>query len=215
MNNICCSRKNSTSVKLNDEPPLMNRPELTKGTATPSNTHFLGGDDKLPNSVVFSESVSISFNTLPKERFTEAPILIAPDWDLPFELITSLPKKDAKSRLNRGYIAKNLTLKFETKKELRISPPIICSDLKIHIKTDSEQRKRMKHFPRTSGSIALQDQLSELIIDKTMCIWPIVSFRHSQSDARAPTGDTMEPYTQQEKSSIQDSIGPPYYKGCP
>ncbi|GJU55275.1 reverse transcriptase domain-containing protein [Tanacetum coccineum] len=35
---------------------------------------------------VFSEECVESFNTL-KRRLTEAPILIAPDWDLPFELI--------------------------------------------------------------------------------------------------------------------------------
>ncbi|GJT71018.1 reverse transcriptase domain-containing protein [Tanacetum coccineum] len=35
---------------------------------------------------VFSEECVDSFNTL-KRRLTEAPILIAPDWDLPFELM--------------------------------------------------------------------------------------------------------------------------------
>ncbi|GJS36078.1 reverse transcriptase domain-containing protein [Tanacetum coccineum] len=36
---------------------------------------------------VFSEECIDSFNTL-KRKLTEAPILIAPDWDLPFELMT-------------------------------------------------------------------------------------------------------------------------------
>ncbi|GJT30209.1 reverse transcriptase domain-containing protein [Tanacetum coccineum] len=52
---------------------------------------------------VFSEECIDSFNTL-KRKLTEAPILIAPDWDLPFELMCeciSLPKKDAKARLMR------------------------------------------------------------------------------------------------------------------
>ncbi|GJS91922.1 hypothetical protein Tco_0774558 [Tanacetum coccineum] len=44
---------------------------------------------------VFSEECVDSFNTL-KRKLTEAPILIAPDWDLPFELI-----KDSKARLMR------------------------------------------------------------------------------------------------------------------
>ncbi|GKD78621.1 reverse transcriptase domain-containing protein, partial [Tanacetum coccineum] len=35
---------------------------------------------------VFSEECIDSFNTL-KRKLTEAPILIAPDWDLPFELM--------------------------------------------------------------------------------------------------------------------------------
>ncbi|GKB48746.1 hypothetical protein Tco_0899499, partial [Tanacetum coccineum] len=45
-----------------------------------------------------------------------------------------------------SYCSKNLILKFETKKELRISPPIICPDLKILIKTNSRTKKSMKHF---------------------------------------------------------------------
>ncbi|GJT75964.1 reverse transcriptase domain-containing protein [Tanacetum coccineum] len=45
-----------------------------------------------------------------------------------------------------SYCSKNLILKFETKKELRISPPIICPDLKIRIKTNSRIKKSMKHF---------------------------------------------------------------------
>ncbi|GJV19511.1 reverse transcriptase domain-containing protein [Tanacetum coccineum] len=169
---------------------------------------------------VFSEECVDSFNTL-KRRLTEAPILIAPDWDLPFELMCDasdfaigavlgqrknkhfqpihyasktmneaqthytttekellavvyafekfrsylvmsksivytdhsaikylFAKKDAKARHMRLNIncSKNLTLKFETKKELRISPPIICPDLKIRIKTNSRTKKSMKHF---------------------------------------------------------------------
>ncbi|GJY19701.1 putative reverse transcriptase domain-containing protein [Tanacetum coccineum] len=47
----------------------------------PSNTHF---EKETP--FVFSEECIDSFNTL-KRKLTEAPILIAPDWDLPFELM--------------------------------------------------------------------------------------------------------------------------------
>ncbi|GJW82910.1 reverse transcriptase domain-containing protein [Tanacetum coccineum] len=59
---------------------------------------------------VFSEECIDSFNTL-KRKLTEAPILIAPDWDLPFELMCDasdfaigaylFAKKDAKARLMR------------------------------------------------------------------------------------------------------------------
>ncbi|GJU72121.1 reverse transcriptase domain-containing protein [Tanacetum coccineum] len=45
-------------------------------------THLLEKDTPF----VFSEECVDSFNTL-KRRLTEAPILIAPDWDLPFELM--------------------------------------------------------------------------------------------------------------------------------
>ncbi|GJS90446.1 reverse transcriptase domain-containing protein [Tanacetum coccineum] len=46
-----------------------------------------------------------------------------------------------------SYCSKNLTLKFETKKELRISPPIICPDLKIASDNSREQRKFNDAFP--------------------------------------------------------------------
>ncbi|GJV80582.1 reverse transcriptase domain-containing protein [Tanacetum coccineum] len=42
---------------------------------------------------VFSEECIDSFNTL-KRKLTEAPILIAPDWDLTFELILENPHQD-------------------------------------------------------------------------------------------------------------------------
>ncbi|GJT76106.1 reverse transcriptase domain-containing protein [Tanacetum coccineum] len=45
-------------------------------------THLLEKDTPF----VFSEECIDSFNTL-KRKLTEAPILIAPDWDLPFELM--------------------------------------------------------------------------------------------------------------------------------
>ncbi|GJS27706.1 hypothetical protein Tco_0488326 [Tanacetum coccineum] len=60
-----------------------------------------------------------------------------------------------------SYCSKNLILKFETKKELRISPPIICPDLKIRIKTNSRTKKSMKtfHLETLGSSFALQDQI--------------------------------------------------------
>ncbi|GKF68003.1 reverse transcriptase domain-containing protein [Tanacetum coccineum] len=45
-------------------------------------THLLEKE----TTFVFSEECIDSFNTL-KRKLTEAPILIAPDWDLPFELM--------------------------------------------------------------------------------------------------------------------------------
>ncbi|GJW81773.1 reverse transcriptase domain-containing protein [Tanacetum coccineum] len=55
-------------------------------------THLLEKDTPF----VFSDECLASFKIL-KKRLTEAPILVSPDWDLPFELIC-----DARSRESRG-----------------------------------------------------------------------------------------------------------------
>ncbi|GJR44536.1 reverse transcriptase domain-containing protein, partial [Tanacetum coccineum] len=47
----------------------------------------------------FSEECIESFNTL-KRKLTEAPILIAPDWDLPFELMLTLALADLGASIN-------------------------------------------------------------------------------------------------------------------
>ncbi|GJU47042.1 reverse transcriptase domain-containing protein [Tanacetum coccineum] len=66
-----------------------------------------------------------------------------------------------------SYCSKNLTLKFETKKELRISPPIICPGLEItRIQVNSRTKKSMKNSSRKNlGSIALQDQCTPSFAD--------------------------------------------------
>ncbi|GJY15350.1 reverse transcriptase domain-containing protein [Tanacetum coccineum] len=88
-----------------------------------------------------SEECIDSFNTL-KRKLTEAPILIAPDWDLPFELIIVYT-----DHLHQGSLCKK-----DAKRE-------DSCDLKIRIKTKSRTKKSMKAFPlRLLGSIALQDQ---------------------------------------------------------
>ncbi|GJU39830.1 reverse transcriptase domain-containing protein [Tanacetum coccineum] len=172
-------------------------------------------DGSLPISIektysnFFSEECIDSFNTL-KRKLTEAPILIAPDWDLPFELMCDAsdfaigavlgqrknkhfqPIHYASKTMNEAqthytttekellavvrmlrqdscggsYCSKNLILKFETKKELRISPPIICPDLKTLIKTNSRTKKSIEAFSsRKPGSVALQDQSTPWFAD--------------------------------------------------
>ncbi|GJR39697.1 hypothetical protein Tco_1215381 [Tanacetum coccineum] len=65
-----------------------------------------------------------------------------------------------------SYCSKNLILKFETKKELRISPPIICPDLKTQDQDKLEHKKSMKHFHlKPLGSVALHDQSTHWFSD--------------------------------------------------
>ncbi|GJS45501.1 reverse transcriptase domain-containing protein [Tanacetum coccineum] len=84
----------------------------------------------------FSKECIESFNTL-KRKLTEAPILIAPDWDLPFELLRT---------------------HSETKKEQQDSgPPIIFSDLKNPHQDKLENKEITKTFPlETLRSVALR-----------------------------------------------------------
>nr|GFC58213.1 reverse transcriptase domain-containing protein [Tanacetum cinerariifolium] len=62
-------------------------------------THLL----KKETPFIFSMECINAFNTL-KKKLTEAPILVVPDWNLPFELMSLkylLNKQDAKPRLLR------------------------------------------------------------------------------------------------------------------
>ncbi|GJT31876.1 reverse transcriptase domain-containing protein [Tanacetum coccineum] len=72
-----------------------------------------------------------------------------------------------------------------------------------------ENKEINEAFPlETLGSIALQDQSTPWAKKR--------SFRHSQCLATVdPWGTLMVPITQQERSSIQDAIGPTNFLGCP
>ncbi|GJS92588.1 reverse transcriptase domain-containing protein [Tanacetum coccineum] len=78
---------------------------------------------------------------------------------------------------------------------MRISPPRHLSDLKKSHQTNSRNKEINEAFPlETLGSIALQDQTLVILKAAHGTHWWV---------------DTMVPITQQERSSIQDSIGPP------
>ncbi|GJV63060.1 reverse transcriptase domain-containing protein [Tanacetum coccineum] len=156
-------------------------------------THFLEKETPF----FFSEECIESFNTL-KRKLTEAPILIAPDWDLPFELMCDAsdfaigavlgqrknkhfqPIHYASKTMNEAQTHYTTTEKellavvFETKKGAgESSPPIILSNLKIPPQ-DKLQRQRNQYeaFPLENlGSISTSDQstpCSVLISDKTL-----------------------------------------------
>ncbi|GJZ13296.1 reverse transcriptase domain-containing protein [Tanacetum coccineum] len=109
---------------------------------------------------VFSEECIDSFNTL-KIKLTEAPILIAPDWDLPFELILE--------------IALKTNSKQEIKKHI----------LSVYFLVDAPSRSKYRLGLQTANYHAGKFVIKDDLLGTLWC------------------------HTQQEKSSLQDSIGPP------
>ncbi|GJS52224.1 reverse transcriptase domain-containing protein [Tanacetum coccineum] len=231
----------------------------------------------------FSEECIDSFNTL-KRKLTEAPILIAPDWDLPFELmcdasdfaigavlgqrknkhfqpihyasktmneaqtrytttekellavvyafekvpdhnllyqklvyttiqhqVISFPRRMLKAKTHAGgaYCSKNRLLKFETKRGLRISPPIICPDLKTLIKTNSRTKKSMKHFPlELLVMLRLQDQsTSPLVIRR--CVSGQEALDILKACHSGPTGGHQVPKLHSKKVFDSGFFCPP------
>ncbi|GJV57388.1 reverse transcriptase domain-containing protein [Tanacetum coccineum] len=103
----------------------------------------------------FSEECIESFNTL-KRKLTEAPILIAPDWDLPFELMC-----DASDFA----IGANSMLRSETKKEQKICRPESFQIENPH-QNEFENKEITETFPlETLGSVALRDDSTPWFAD--------------------------------------------------
>ncbi|GJS58858.1 reverse transcriptase domain-containing protein [Tanacetum coccineum] len=128
----------------------------------------------------FSKECIDSFNTL-KRKLTEAPILIAPDWDLPFELICMplrnsviscyvqkrvytdhsaikylFAKKDAKARLMRWILLlQEFDIEIRDKKGAENLAADHLSRLENLIKTKLRRTKKSMSIPlETLGSIA-------------------------------------------------------------
>ncbi|GJV36119.1 reverse transcriptase domain-containing protein [Tanacetum coccineum] len=114
---------------------------------------------------VFSKDCIDAFQTL-KKKLTEAPILVVPDWNLPFELMCdasdfAIVKKylittNAKLSCSGGFFSyKNLISPSVIKKEVRTLRQIIYLDLRILIRMCLENKDINEHFPlETLGVIS-------------------------------------------------------------
>ncbi|GJS95074.1 reverse transcriptase domain-containing protein [Tanacetum coccineum] len=112
----------------------------------------------------------------------------------------SLCQEDAKARLMRWILLlQELTLKFGTKKELRISPPRSSVQLENPHKTNSKQRNQM--------SISSRDSWFRLLFnDRNVVFWAREALDILKACHSGPTGDTMVANLHSKtKSSIQDS----------
>ncbi|GJV19397.1 reverse transcriptase domain-containing protein [Tanacetum coccineum] len=132
---------------------------------------------------VFSEECIDSFNTL-KRKLTEAPILIAPDWDLPFELMCDasdfaigavLGQRKNKHFQPIHYASKTMneaqTHYTTTEKELLAVVDCAEALLEIHIKAIENKENQRRHSSRDLGSIALQDQSYPWFADFAKISW--------------------------------------------
>ncbi|GJV33080.1 reverse transcriptase domain-containing protein, partial [Tanacetum coccineum] len=117
----------------------------------------------------FSKECIESFNTL-KRKLTEAPILIAPDWDLPFELMCDamytdhsaikylFAKKDAKPRLMRWILLlQEFDVIIRDKKGAENLAADHLSRLENPHQDKLENKEITETFPlKTLGSVALR-----------------------------------------------------------
>ncbi|GJX89395.1 reverse transcriptase domain-containing protein [Tanacetum coccineum] len=177
-----------------------------------------------------------------KRRLTEAPILIAPDWDLPFELMCDasdfaigavLGQRKNKHFQPIHYASKTMN-EAQTHYHLTTEKAF---DIEFEqIKRSWKSRRRSSVQTRKIRSRQTREQeindafLSKLLVDcSSRSKYPgfadlqnymrgirdktLVSGKKLSTFSKLATvdllGDTMVPITQQEKSSIQDSIGPP------
>ncbi|GJW63350.1 reverse transcriptase domain-containing protein [Tanacetum coccineum] len=153
---------------------------------------------------VFSEECIDSFNTL-KRKLTEAPILIAPDWDLPFELMC-----DASDFAIGAVLGQRKNKHFQPFYTILMRWILLLQEFDIDVRDKKgaenlaadhlsrlenphqdkfENKEINEAFPlETLGSIALKDDSTPWFADfanyhagkfgdKTLCFWAPRSFR--------------------------------------
>ncbi|GJZ41520.1 reverse transcriptase domain-containing protein [Tanacetum coccineum] len=112
----------------------------------------------------FSEECIESFNTL-KRKLTEAPILIAPDWDLPFELMCDA-SDFAIGATRPILLLQEFDIEIRDKKGAENLAADHLSRLENPHQDKLENKEINEAFPlETLGSIALQDQSTPWFAD--------------------------------------------------
>ncbi|GJS72341.1 reverse transcriptase domain-containing protein [Tanacetum coccineum] len=120
----------------------------------------------------FSEECIESFNTL-KRKLTEAPILIAPDWDLPFELMC-----DASDFAIGAVLGQRKNKYFQPIGQDLVTPRAIISDRGTHFCNDQFAKVMLKYgvthrlsiayHPQTSGQVEVSNRGLKRILERTV-----------------------------------------------
>ncbi|GJV15941.1 reverse transcriptase domain-containing protein [Tanacetum coccineum] len=129
----------------------------------------------------FSEECIDSFNTL-KRKLTEAPILIAPDWDLPFELASGLRNWAVlvyALEMFRSYLVMSKSIVYTDHSAIKY----------LFAKKDAKARLMRWILLLQEFDIEIRDKNRS---DKTLCFWAR-SFRHSQSLPQWTMGTLLVP----------------------
>ncbi|GJU49068.1 reverse transcriptase domain-containing protein [Tanacetum coccineum] len=159
----------------------------------------------------FSEECIESFNTL-KRKLTEAPILIAPDWDLPFELMCDASDFAIGAVLGQRKNKHFQPIHYASK---------TMNEAQTHYTTTEKELlavvyafEKFRSYLVMSKSIVYTDHSAiKYLFAKRMLMARLLAGKKLLTFLKLatvdPPGDTTVPITQQERSSIQDSIGPP------
>nr|GEX53964.1 reverse transcriptase domain-containing protein [Tanacetum cinerariifolium]GEX55062.1 reverse transcriptase domain-containing protein [Tanacetum cinerariifolium] len=133
-------------------------------------THLLEKE----TSFVFSKECIEAFNTL-KKKLTKAPILIVPDWNLPFELMCDANDyaiafkilKACHEGPSRGYHGANLTAK---KAIIRDRGTYFCNDqfTRVMIKYGVTHRLATAYHPQTNGQVEVSNRRLKRILKRTV-----------------------------------------------
>nr|GEW56850.1 reverse transcriptase domain-containing protein [Tanacetum cinerariifolium] len=130
---------------------------------------------KLPHPTIVKECVE-AFQKL-KKKLTEAPILVAPDWDLPFELMCdasdfsvekALPTNDARVVCK---FLKSLFARFGTPRAIiSDSGTHLCNDqfVKVMLKYGVTHRLGTAYHPQTSGQVEVSNRGLKRILERTV-----------------------------------------------
>nr|GEV28571.1 putative reverse transcriptase domain-containing protein [Tanacetum cinerariifolium] len=137
-------------------------------------THLLKKDTPFH----FSKECVEAFQTH-KIKLTEAPILIAPDWDMPFELICDdndfaigavLGKRQEKYFRPIHYASKTMTEIWNPQAIISDRGTYFCNDqfAKVMLKYGVTHRLATPYHPQTSGHVEVSNRGLKRILERTM-----------------------------------------------
>ncbi|GJR37664.1 reverse transcriptase domain-containing protein [Tanacetum coccineum] len=122
---------------------------------------------------VFSKECVEAFNAL-KKKLTKAPILVAPDWDLPFEIICDasnfavgavLGKRKTKHFQPIHYASKTMT---DAQSHYTTTEKELLAFAKVMLKYGITHRLSTAYHPQTSRNVEVSNRGLKRILERTV-----------------------------------------------